>query len=91
MEKNTSLQKYDAAPTTQTMYRITYMEMGDDYEQMDWYKNKEEAYRVFYDMVDNDMTDDGDIVDLHHVIFDTIEFDLESGSEHIVSSIIKIM
>lgn len=86
MEKNTSLQKHDAAPATQTMYRITYMEMGDDYEQMDWYKNEEEAYGVF-----SDMTDDSDIDEFHHVILDTIEFDLESGSEHIVSSIIKIM
>ena len=63
------------------MFRLTYVECNEDYEQIEWYSTPEEAYAVF-----NKMTDDTDNMDFEYVILDTVEFDHETGCAKIIAT-----
>lgn len=67
--------------TSTTMFRLTYVECNEDYEQIEWYLTLEDAYAVF-----NKMTDDTDNMDFEYVILDTVEFDDETGCAEITAT-----
>lgn len=63
------------------MFRLTYVECNEDYEQIEWYLTLEDAYSAF-----NKMTDDTDNMDFEYVILDTVEFDDETGCAEITAT-----